>query len=258
MKALYITLAALVFTGNILSAQNTHFTTSGSISYDKSINTYALIKKLYGSDMDGFMQQAFDNYKKTQPQFKVLKSTLTFADNKTLFTPIPPETTGNSFFSLPMTDQNSTVYSDMNTHMLTAQKLVFEQTFLVKDTLHKIKWKITDETRDVAGYPCRRANGIMMDSIYVVAFYTDKIPVSGGPESFSGLPGMILQVALPHENLSWVATKVTDATMPAGTVIPPKKGKVINSKELYDTLMSVFKNRGNVSQINFILKSYLL
>jgi len=258
MKAFLITLAALAFTGNVLFAQSAHFTTSGSISYDKSINTYALIKKLYGSDMNGFMQQAFDNYKKTQPQFKVLKSTLTFADNRTLFTPIPPETAGNSFFGLPMTDQNNTVYSDMNTHTLTAQKLVFEQTFLVKDTLRKIKWKITDETRDVAGYPCRRANGIMMDSIYIVAFYTDKIPVSGGPESFSGLPGMILQVALPHENLSWVATKVTDVTMPAGSVMPPKKGKIVNNKELYDTLMSVFKNRGNVSQINFVLKSYLL
>jgi len=32
-------------------------------------------------------------------------------------------------------------------------------------------------------------------SIDVVAFYTDDIPVSGGPESFDGLTGMILQVA---------------------------------------------------------------
>ena len=31
--------------------------------------------------------------------------------------------------------------------------------------------------------------------INVVAFYKDDIPVSGGPESFNGLPGMILQVA---------------------------------------------------------------
>jgi len=31
--------------------------------------------------------------------------------------------------------------------------------------------------------------------INAVAFYTDDIPVSGGPESFNGLPGMILQVA---------------------------------------------------------------
>jgi GLPGLI family protein len=32
-------------------------------------------------------------------------------------------------------------------------------------------------------------------SINVVTSYTDDIPVSGGPESFNGLTGMILQVA---------------------------------------------------------------
>ena len=31
--------------------------------------------------------------------------------------------------------------------------------------------------------------------INAVAFYADDIPVSGGPESFNGLSGMILQVA---------------------------------------------------------------
>jgi GLPGLI family protein len=36
----------------------------------------------------------------------------------------------------------------------------------------------------------------MIDSgIKLVAFYTDDIPVSGRPESFNGLTGMILQVA---------------------------------------------------------------
>ncbi len=47
-----------------------------------------------------------------------------------------------------------------------------------------------------------------MDSIYVVAFYTDEILTTGGPESFTGLPGMILGIAIPHEHVSWFATKV--------------------------------------------------
>ncbi len=57
----------------------------------------------------------------------------------------------------------------------------------MQDSTRKITWKITDEMREIAGFSCRRANAIMLDSIYVVAFYTDQIPVSGGPESFSGL-----------------------------------------------------------------------
>jgi GLPGLI family protein len=258
MKATLTAFAALFFTCNILCAQNIRFVTSGSIEFQKSVNIYAIIKKMYGNDMNGFLQQAFDQYKKTQPQFKILKSTLAFGDNKTLFTPIAPENTNGSFFNLQMTDQNNIVYSDMTNNTSTIQKLVFEQTFLLKDSIRKIKWKITDETRDIAGYPCRRANGLVLDSIYVVAFYTDKIPISGGPESFSGLPGMILQVALPHENISWLATKVNETTVPADVIIPPKKGKVLDNKQLLNTLQSVFKNRGDASQINFILKSYLL
>jgi|SRR6185312_4261367 len=258
IKAKLITIVILAFTCNAIFAQNAHFTTSGTIEFEKSVNTYAIIKRLYGDHMEGFLQQAFDQYKKTQPQFRVLKSTLTFSDNKTLFMPIVTDNAQGSFFSIPLADQNNIVYADFTTNTSTIQKNVFEQTFLVKDTVRKIKWKITDETRQVAGYSCRRANGLMLDSIYVVAFYTDQIPVSGGPESFAGLPGMILEVALPHENVIWRATKVTDNAVPYGTITPPKKGKPVNNKKLLEVLEGVFKNRGNPQQINLIMKSYLL
>ena len=127
----------------------------------------------------------------------------------------------------------------------------------MKDSLRKIKWKITDETRDIAGYTCRRANGILLDSVYVVAFYTEKIPISGGPESFSGLPGMMLEVALPHENVIWRATKVTDVPVPPASIVPPKKGKPLNNKQLYDTLLSNLKNDADPAQINFVIKQYM-
>ena len=90
------------------------------------------------------------------------------------------------------------------------QKNVYDDLYLVKDSLRKIDWKITDETREIAGYECRRANAIVLDSVYVVAYYTIQIPFSGGPESFTGLPGTILGLALPHENMTWFATKVTE------------------------------------------------
>jgi GLPGLI family protein len=259
MKTAFTFIATLLFTGNLAFGQNAHFVNGGTIEYEKSANTFAIIKRLYGDDLtQGFMQTAFDQYKKTQPQFKVLKSTLTFNNNKTLFTPIAPETAPGSFFNIASAGQNNIVYTDLQTHTVTAQKAVFEETFLLKDSLRKIKWKITDETRDVAGYACRRANGLMMDSIYVVAFFANQIPVSGGPESFSGLPGMILEVALPHENLIWRAIKVTEAAIPEAAIVAPKKGKPVNNKQLFETLNDVFKNRGNAAQINMIMKAYLM
>lgn len=59
------------------------------------------------------------------------------------------------------------------------------------------KWKIHNEIKEVAGYLCMKAE--TYDSVYqrkVYAWFTDAIPISGGPEGYYGLPGMILQVIM--------------------------------------------------------------
>ncbi len=252
---LYILL--FLFAGNIALAQNANFVTSGSIEYQRTANTLAILRKMIGDNMNGTTQQAYDQYKKTQPQFKTLNSTLIFNKDKTLYTPAAVDNKSpNIFGPLPMAEQNNLVYTDLATNTGINQKNVFEEFFLIKDSLRKINWKITDETREIAGYTCRRANALILDSIYVVAFYTIKIPVSGGPESFTGLPGMILQVALPHENVTWVATKITDTSIPATSIIPAKKGKVVTTKEFEATLQAAAKNRGPSAP--YIVRAFLL
>jgi GLPGLI family protein len=249
MKKKITLFSGLLFLSNLLLAQHARFTTSGTIEFEKKINIYAMIKKEINADNEAYMQTMFDQFKKNNAQFKVLKSTLVFSDNKTLFTPIEDDGSNNGFFGdSPMTSQTNTIFTDLTSNIETAQKKVFEETYLVRDTARKIRWKITDETREIAGYTCRRANAIILDSIYVVAFYTIQIPVSGGPESFSGLPGMILGVALPHENLSWFATKVTDSSLPPNTVVPPKKGKPVDNKKFIETLHGFTKDWGTWGQ----------
>jgi GLPGLI family protein len=258
MKNPLITLSCFFILANTKClAQAEHFTTSGIIEFDKTSNMYAIIKKEINKENESYVQPMVEQYKKNQPQFKVLKSTLKFGNNKTLFTPIVDEDEKrNGWFDLQMAYQCNTIFRDFNTGINTAQKEVFEQTFLLKDTTRRINWKITDETRDIAGYPCRRANAIVMDSVYVVAFYTDKILVSGGPESFTGLPGMILEVALPHENVAWVATKVTDISVPESTIIPPKKGKPVDNKQFKATLDKALKDWGTYA--HSYLKAFFL
>jgi GLPGLI family protein len=136
------------------------------------------------------------------------------------------------------------IYADLDNEKGVSQKKVFEEVFLVQDSLRKIKWKITDETRTIAGFSCRRANALIMDSIYVVAFYTDEILTSGGPESFNGLPGMILEVALPHQHITWSATKVEAVNIPEVQVAPPVKGKKTSNPALLATIQQSLKNWG--------------
>ena len=241
----------VVLSGMALSlrAQHAHFTTSGTIEFEKKTNAYAVIKKEINKDNEAVVAPGYEAYKKSNPQFRVMKSTLSFTGNKMLFTPVESEPATNIlFFSmLPLMTQNNTIYTDLNDGRVIAQRKVLGDAFLVSDSTRKIEWKITDETRDIAGYHCRRANGLMLDSIYIVAFYTTQIPVPGGPESFNGLPGMILGVALPHENVTWFATKVNDTTLPENTVVPPKKGKKTDSKDFRATLQNAMKDQGPIA-----------
>lgn len=255
MKTKFILLVVLIFTIHHLFAQNVRFVNSGVIEFEKSINQHAAIRKAMAR-AGGMMGGSFDDYKKSLPQFKILKSTLTFSDNKTLFTPIV-ETGGHGIFGgSPESEQSNITYTDLSTNTFTTEKTFFEETFLIKDSPRKINWKLTSEMRDIAGYECRRANAIIMDSVYVVAFYTDKIPVSGGPESFTGLPGMILGVALPHDNITWFAKTVTDKYVPITEIKPPVKGKPIDNKGVLETITKVLSRWG--SQASGMIKLLLL
>ncbi|WET67008.1 GLPGLI family protein [Sphingobacterium sp.] len=224
-------------------AQYVRFVRSGVIEYQKRINMHAIIGRSIDSEHAPLMSSAYQAYKREYPQFKELKSSLVFKNNKTVFTPVGENTSITRYFDDPhIVAQNNIVYSDMDTGKLASKRIVFDQTYLVKDSLRAIKWKFTDEVRDIAGYPCRRANGLVIDSVYVVAFYTDKIPISGGPELFGGLPGMILQVVLPHENVSWTATKVEDLELPENSIVPPTSGTIIDFNGLTNKLKSIHKD----------------
>src|SRR5690606_3960286 len=90
------------------------------------------------------------------------------------------------------------VYTDFKADRVAASKKVFEEKFLINDSIRTLRWKILDEVRTIANYKCRKAVARICDSVYVVAFYTEDILTSGGPEMFAGLPGMILEIAIPR------------------------------------------------------------
>lgn len=251
----YILSIALLLPTLVTKAQNARFVTQGTIEYEKRVNAYALIKeqiKTWGDD-DSFYTTAFENYQKNNPQFKIAKSKLLFANEATAFLPEEEAIAPSSgwFSSLIQFHQANHILSNLKTGTSITNKRVYDETYMVSDSIRKINWKITDEFRNIAGYNCRRANALVMDSIYVVAFYTDEIAISGGPESFSGLPGMILGLALPHEHVTWFATSVTDMPITADKLKIPAKGKPVNNKQLYDILKSALKNWGKSAYQTF-------
>lgn len=237
-------------------AQYARFVENGVVEYEKRVNMYAKIKNRIGNN--SFMEQAFEQYQRTNPQFKAFKYNLAFDQTKTRFWPQADQATSSAGFfgNDPSVDLGNTIATDLIAGQQISQKGIYEETYLITDSIRHIQWRITNETREIAGYECRRANALVLDSIYVVAFYTDQIPVSGGPESFTGLPGMILGVAFPYENTTYFATKVEDRPVSAKELETPKKGKGVTYLQLRTELERSLKNWGEYAQS--IVKAMLL
>ncbi|MEP6727406.1 MAG: GLPGLI family protein [Bacteroidota bacterium] len=224
-----------------LHAQNTIFLTEGKIEFEKKVNTYSLME-----DGDSWSELQ----KKTMPKFRTTYFDLLFSKNKTIYQPGRENPDNNKIFFNDNVAEENVVYSELDSSKSISQKKVFEQVFLIQDSTRQIQWKITDETRVVAGFQCRRANAIIMDSIYVVAFYTDDIIAPGGPESFNGLPGMILGVSLPHQHVTWFATKVAATPVTAAQLKLPSKGKKVTNESLKESLKERMKDWGKYKQRN--------
>ena len=162
-------------------------------------------------------------------QFRNFLFTLNFDSSQTLYQSGKVSTENIVFQNLVPIGDNS-VYINLDNKTRLRKKQIRENTVFISDTMNNIRWKLTDERRQIAGFDCKRANAIIMDSIYVVAYFSEEILVEGGPESFCGLPGMILGVALPQEHITWFATKVSVAET-TELAQPSPKQKIISANE---------------------------
>ena len=219
------------------------FTMQGRIEYERKVN---LLRQYDDEDNEWFQR-----VKSELPKFRISYFNLYFNMDKTVYKPgreLPDAKPNVMFGGTPAAD--NVVLTDMKLNHVQASKQVFEQKFLVEDSTRKMKWKITDEIRTIANYKCRKAVGRICDSVYVVAFYTDDIPVSGGPEMFGGLPGMIIELAIPRLYCTWTATVVEQTTPKSDDFSAALKGKHITQKELDDKLKESMKDWGKYGARN--------
>ena len=85
-----------------------------------------------------------------------------------------------------------TVIKDNVTGAMNVYDKVFIDYFVYPDTA-SFDWQLRPETVEVCGYRCQKAETDFRGRHWT-AYFTEEIPVSGGPMKFSGLPGLILKV----------------------------------------------------------------
>ncbi len=92
----------------------------------------------------------------------------------------------------------------------------FEGHQLVSDWPQDFEWKITDETKTIAGYRARKAITDSYElpkshSLYdgkVYAWFTTDIPIAAGPGRYAGLPGLILEIQYERGTESYIFKKI--------------------------------------------------
>jgi GLPGLI family protein len=225
MKKLIIILMAVCgFVGNT-TAQT--FIDKATITFEVKTN----VKKTLGNS--SWAEMLKDN----MPQFKTGYYKFTFSNNKSVYQfdkwaegPQVPEW-------LRKDDEQSIYFFDYAANKLFQQKAIIGTNFTMEDSIPAVKWRITNENREIAGFNCRKAVGIVMDSVYVFAFYTDEIVIPGGPCTINGLPGMILGLTVPRLYTSFIATKVSVNSVDEATIKPVAAKKYSSRSEL-KTLMT--------------------
>ncbi len=204
----------------------------GKVEYEKTINMH----KQMSSDDDWAIQ-----FKKNMPQFRKLYFDLVFNETQSYYKP-GREAVDDKYATWGDLTEANQSFALFNEGRVIQQKQVYEEKFLVNDSLLHIEWKLLDEPRTIAGFECKKALGRFNDSLYVVAFYCDEILATGGPEGFHGLPGLILGLAFPRIHTTWFATKVevVDASVAANLKVPAA-GKKVNRAELTATVQGLVK-----------------
>ncbi|HSF46451.1 MAG TPA: GLPGLI family protein [Chitinophagaceae bacterium] len=225
MKRNIFLIISLVFV-NHLSAQ---FIKAGKIEFERRTNQHSFLED----------ENMFDAMiKESMPKFAVTYNDLIFDERSSLFKEGKDPEHNKIHWSINYI--SNTVYRDFEKGSRTTRKNMFGTDYLVQDSLLKIDWKITNEPRTIAGFECKKAVGRIFDSVVVIAFYTDEILASAGPESFGGLPGMILGLAIPRLHTTWYATKLELIETPA--IAPPKEGKKYNGDQFKKEVTELIKS----------------
>jgi len=68
----------------------------------------------------------------------------------------------------------------------------FLQTIIGNGQLEMPTWAISDEEKEIAGYPCRKAVARYLGRDWT-AWFTEEVPIQAGPWLLWGLPGLIVE-----------------------------------------------------------------
>jgi GLPGLI family protein len=206
----------IAFTFCIICFASSAQITAAKITFERKTNLY---KKLKGN---------VENWLKEEDKIKLEYFELYVNDTCSLFKPQESDLRE----TMSWATSKNTVLQNFNSNKRYLIKTIWGEELHLTDSMFKRKWQITESSRKIAGYPCRKAIWQANDTTRIYAWFSYDIIPSTGPESFNGLPGTILGLATEDGGVVYFAKKVEILTPTPATFILPKKKKVYTIPEL--------------------------
>ncbi|MFT3932518.1 MAG: GLPGLI family protein [Chitinophagaceae bacterium] len=183
-----------------------------------------------------------ENMKGMIPEFSTVKQQLVFSGDESIFSSLPEEDDirdhagedGNRI-NIRMGGGNNETYKNYAAEKIVELRELGPKKYIIEDTLRKLAWKLSDDTMTVKGYACKKATAKNRQGDDIIAWYTEAIPVSSGPEQFGGLPGLILQMNIGDSFIQFSALSVNVSDSKQIVKIPSGAKKV--SRQEFQKMM---------------------
>lgn len=258
MKKIQLAIALLFVLTTTVTAQMKE----GKISYERKVNMHRNIPD--------------PQMKSMIPEFRTDKFELIFNASASLFRSVVDDEAPDPFanaggggggirmnFRMPTT----TTYTDIAKQMQYEERAFFEKEFLIVDSLKQYKWKLSEETKTIAKQLCKKATTMVTapqmrvrisrggknnsDSTAnapkppketeLVVWYAENIPVSVGPDNYSGLPGVIMEMDLDNGATVTTAVEVS-AKYPKKELVQPTKGDKMTRAQFQDQMQKLMQD----------------
>lgn len=187
---------------------------SGQISSGKIEYKVKIDQEKFGKILDNYSGnnqyrgKVVSYVKSLKSQFQTvlpyLNFTLKFNQNAAIYmTPKVMRTDNDVNFDLMYNyiGSKGSFYTNINEGVLLHQVKKVNKDWLVERDLDSIKWKITDETKIIKGYNCKKAilknrvnSTVSFKGKTTSVWFAQEIPFQFGPMMLVGLPGLVLEV----------------------------------------------------------------
>ncbi len=149
---------------------------------------------------------------------------------------------GGSNVMIRMAEPENKVFTNLEDKKQVEQREFMTRTFLIDGEV-KHTWKITGNQKMILDFPCQEATLEDGDK-KITAWFTPAIPVSGGPESYGGLPGLILSVETGNQKQVTTAVSVEFEKVSKDLLKKPDKGKKVTREEFKQIVDEKMKEMG--------------